>query len=245
MVTPDRRRRAVVVLQERFGVSERRACRVVGQHRSTQRRCPRPEPAEDEKLRRRLRQFAREHPRLGWRKAHAVVSREGWLINHKKLRRLWREEGLVRPAPSKRKIRRPGSGVDLARAEYPNHVWAIDFQFDETADQRRLKLANIIDEHTREALDIHVDRSITADDLVERLDRLAGQRGAPRYVRMDNGPRTRRLGAPGLVSAQRDRHRRYRSGLAVGEPMDRVVQRSAPRRMPQHQPVRVGHRSPG
>ena len=74
MVTPDRRRRAVVVLQEPFGVSERRACRVVGQHRSTQRRCPRAEPAEDAKLRRRLRQFAREHPRLSWRKAHAVVS---------------------------------------------------------------------------------------------------------------------------------------------------------------------------
>ena len=78
MVTPDRRRRAVVALQERFGVSERRACRVVGQHRSTQRRCPRPEPAEDVKLRKRLRRFAREHPRLGWKKAHPVVRQEGW-----------------------------------------------------------------------------------------------------------------------------------------------------------------------
>lgn len=188
MVTPDRRRRAVAVLQERFGVSERRACLVVGQHRSTQRRCPRPEPAEDVKLRKRLRRFAREHPRLGWRKAHPVLRREGWTVNHKKLRRLWREEGLVRPAPAKRKVRRPGTGQPLARAEYPNHVWAIDFQFDETADGRRLKLANIIDEHPREALDIWVDRSITADDLVERLDLLAAERGAPGHLRMDNGP---------------------------------------------------------
>lgn len=188
MVTPDRRRRAVGVLQERFGVSERRACRVVGQHRSTQRRCPRPEPEADVKLRRRLRRFAREHPRLGWRKAHPVVRREGWAVNHKKLRRLWREEGLVRPAPAKRKVRRPGTGGQLFRAEYPNHVWAIDFQYDETSDQRRLKLANTIDEHTREALDIHVGRSITSDDLVERLDRLAAQRGAPGHIRMDNGP---------------------------------------------------------
>ena len=98
MVTPDRRRRAVVVLRERFGVSERRACRVVGQHRSTQRRSPRPEPVEDEKLRRRLRRFARRHPRLGWRKAHVVVCREGFVVNHKKLRRIWREEGLRRAA---------------------------------------------------------------------------------------------------------------------------------------------------
>lgn len=189
MVTPDRRRRAVVVLCERFGVSERRACRVVGQHRSTQRRTPRPEPAEDTKLRRRLRTFAREHPRLGWKKAHPVLRREGWMVNHKKLRRLWREEGLVRPAPSKRKIRRPGtSDGTLLSADCPNHVWAIDFQFDETSDGRRLKLANVIDEHTREALDIYVARSITADVVVERLDRLAAERGAPRHLRMDNGP---------------------------------------------------------
>lgn len=77
MVTPDRRRRAVMVLRERFGVSERRACRVVGQHRSTQRRPVRPEPVEDENLRRRLRHFARRHPRLGWRKAYVVLRREG------------------------------------------------------------------------------------------------------------------------------------------------------------------------
>jgi len=164
MVTPDRRRRAVVVLVERFGVSERRACRVVGQHRSTQRRSPRPEPTEDVKLRRRLRRFARRHPRLGWRKAHVVVRREGFVVNHKKLRRLWREEGLRQPPPRKNKKRRPG-GIDgvLFGAEYPNHVWGLDFQFDETADLRRLKLLNIVDEHTREALATDVARSITAD----------------------------------------------------------------------------------
>ena len=151
MVTPDRRRRSVVVLCERFGVSERRACRVVGQHRSTQRRPARPVPAADEKLRCRLRQFARAHPRLGWRKAHDVVRREGWTVNHKRLRRLWREEGLRRPPPAKNKKRRPGSAESvLLRANAPNQVWALDFQFDETADQRRLKLLNIVDEHTRE-----------------------------------------------------------------------------------------------
>lgn len=189
MVTPDRRRRAVVVLQERFGVSQRRACRVVGQHRSTQRRPARPEPTEDEKLRRRLREFARRHPRLGWRKAHDVVRREGWTVNHKRLRRLWRDEGLRRPPPRKAKQRRPGSADGtLLRAEYPNHVWGLDFQFDETADLRRLKMLNIVDEHTREALAMDVARSIAADDVVAVLERLVGERGAPAFIRMDNGP---------------------------------------------------------
>lgn len=189
MVTPDRRRRAVVVLQGRFGVSERRACRVVGQWRSTQRRPARPMPVVDEKLRRRLRVFVRRHPRLGWRKAHDVVRREGFVVNHKRLRRLWREEGLRRPLPRKNKRRRPGTsnGV-LLRAEHPNHVWALDFQFDETADLRRLKLLNIVDEHTREALAMDVDRSMGADQVVACVERLVSERGVPRHLRMDDGP---------------------------------------------------------
>ena len=76
----------------------------------------------------------------------------------------------------------------LLRAEYPNHVWALDFQFDETADQRRLKMLNIVDEHTREALDMDVNWSTGADAVVARLKRLVAQRGAPEYLRMDNGP---------------------------------------------------------
>ena len=189
MVTPDRRRRAVVVLVERFGVSERRACRVVGQHRSTQRRAARPIPVADEKLRCRLREFARRHPRLGWRKAHDVVRREGFVVNHKKLRRLWREEGLRRPPPRKNKKRRPGGlNGTLLTASHPNHVWGLDFEFDETADLRRLKLLNIVDEHTREALAMEVNRSITGDDFVATLERLVTERGAAQYLRMDNGP---------------------------------------------------------
>jgi len=189
MVTPDRRRRAVAVLVERFGVSQRRACRVVGQHRTTQRRPSRPEPPQDAKLRSRLRRFARNHPRMGWRKAHTVVRREGYCVNHKKLRRLWNEEGLRRPPPKKNKKRRPGGldGTQL-QATHRNHVWGLDFEFDETADLRRLKLLNIVDEHTREALAMDVDRSITADKLVAVLERLIAQRGAPGFIRMDNGP---------------------------------------------------------
>jgi putative transposase len=126
---------------------------------------------------------------LGWRKAHVVVRREGFVVNRKKVRRLWREEGLRRPPPGKNKKRRSG-GLDgtLLTAEHPNHVWGLDFEFDETADLRRLKLLNIVDEHTREALAMEVGRSITGDDVVAVVERLVTERGAPRYLRMDNGP---------------------------------------------------------
>ena len=172
---------------DRFGVSERRACRITGQHRSTQRLACRPVPDEEDKLRRRLRDIAREHPRWGWKTAHAILRREGWAINRKRTQRLWRAEGLRRPAPCKRKRRRPDSG-ELFRAERPNHVWALDFQFDETADHRRLKLLNIVDEHTREALAMRVGRTCDADQVVAVIDALAAIRGAPGHLRMDNGP---------------------------------------------------------
>ena len=117
MVTPDRRRVAVARLQERFGVSERRACRVVGQHRSTQRRPKAPPSANEVHLREQLRDFARIHPRLGWRKAHVVACREGLVTNPKRTRRIWRDEGLQRPP--QRKAKRLGSPTGLRRGCAP------------------------------------------------------------------------------------------------------------------------------
>jgi putative transposase len=178
----------VVVLVERFGVSQRRACRVVGQHRSTQRLAHRPRPVEDDKVRRRLRAIARVHPRWGWKTAHVLLRREGHTINKKRTRRLWRDEGLRRPAPCKRKRTRPPGGGPLLRAERPNHVWAVDFQFDETADRRRIKLCNVVDEFTREALAMRVARNCTAEDLITVIATLVAERGAPTHLRMDNGP---------------------------------------------------------
>ncbi len=168
-----------MVLTERFGVSERRACRVVGQHRSTQRRCPRPPSSGEAKLRRRLRQIAKTHPRWGWKKAHDVLRREGWTINAKRTRRLWRTEGLKRPVTCRKRRRlHPSTAVRL-EATRPNEVWAVDFQFDETADYRRLKLTNIVDEFTREALAMEVNRGSTADDLIDVIEHLVAERGAP------------------------------------------------------------------
>ena len=189
MVTPDRRRVAVERLQERFGVSQRRACRVVGQHRSTQRRPKAPPSVAEVHLRERLRDFARTHPRLGWRTAHTVACREGLVTNTKRTRRLWRDEGLQRPPQRKAKRRRLGDGTaSRLRARHPNDVWALDFQFDETADLRRIKLLNVVDEYTREALAIDASHSIDADGVIATVQRLVAGRGAPAHLRMDNGP---------------------------------------------------------
>ncbi|MDZ5089071.1 IS3 family transposase [Mycolicibacterium parafortuitum] len=188
LLTPNRRRRAATMLRERFGVSERRACTVVGIHRSTMRLTPSPMTTEEVELRSWLRRFSTDRPRWGWRRAAKMARRAGWQVNNKRIRRLWREEGLRVPQ-RRRKKRLTGIGVAVGAMSpiRPNVIWAMDFQFDTTADGRTIKMLNIIDEFTREALSIEVDRSIDADGVVDVLDRLALVHGAPHYVRFDNG----------------------------------------------------------
>jgi putative transposase len=189
MVTPELRRRVVKHLQGRFGVSERRACKLVGQARSTQRKLPAPPQALQQRLREWLRAFSARHPRWGWRRATTLARKAGFVVNRKRVQRLWRDEGLKVPYRRKKKVPL-GIGVQVG-AFCPlaaNVVWAIDFQFDQTEDAKTLKLLNIIDEFTRECLAIEVARSITSDQLVAVLERLAAERGAPAYLRMDNGP---------------------------------------------------------
>jgi putative transposase len=177
------------MLQARLGLSQRRACEIVGQHRSTQRH--RPAPADpDRELRARLRRFARRHPRWGYRRAHAVLVREGHVVNRKKIQRLWREEGLRVPV-RRRKRYRIGVGdtpADRLQADQPDHVWALDFQFDVTATGRTIKILHVVDEFTRESLADVVAYSIDANATVATLDKIVGARGAPAFVRCDNGP---------------------------------------------------------
>jgi putative transposase len=177
-------------LQRVLGLSQRLACQIVGQHRSTQRHQP-IEPDRDQALREQLRQFSRAYPRWGYRRAHAVLRQQGWTVNRKAIQRLWREEDLRVPA-KRRKRQRLGASTcpaDRLAAEHPNHVWALDYQFDQTQDGRRLKLLNVVDEHTREALTIQVNRRIDTDATVTVLDRLVAERGTtPRFIRCDNGP---------------------------------------------------------
>ena len=110
------------------------------------------------------------------------------MVNRKRIRRLWREEGLRRPPQCRKRRRVRPDSPERLRATRPNHVWALDFQFDETADYRRLKLLNIVDEYTREALAMRVGRTCTADDVIAVIEGLVDGRGAPGHLRMDNGP---------------------------------------------------------
>jgi putative transposase len=200
------------MLMDRKGLSERRACQIAGQHRSTQRRpaCVR---VDDGALRARLRRFSKDRPRWGYRRAHAQLREEGWEVNRKRVQRLWREEGLRVPVRRRKRQRLGDSTVPAKRlsAEHPGHVWALDFQFDQTADGRILKLLHVIDEFTREALDVLCERRIDADLTVARLERLAGKRGAPEHVRCDNGPEL-------TANALRDWCRFSRAGSAYIEP---------------------------
>lgn len=177
------------MLGDRLDVSERWACQMVGQHRSTQRYAP-TRAGDDAALRRRLRGISKDRPRWGYRRAHALLAGEGWAINRKRVQRVWREEGLRVPARRRKRQRLGDSTVPASRltAQRPNHVWALDFQFDQTADGRNLKLLNVVDEYTREALQMLVERRIDADGTVRVLERLTVLRGAPEHVRCDNGP---------------------------------------------------------
>ena len=187
LLTLNRKRGATVMLRERFGVSERRACRVVGLHRSTQRLEPPVVDDDEQQLRGFLRDFSRASTRWGWRRA-AKMPRE---VEGQQQAggRLWRDEGLRVPYKRRKKrLTGPGSHVGAMCPIRPNALWAMDFQFDITVDGRTIKLLKVIDEYTRECPAIVVDRSIDADAVVALLDQLATERGAPGFVRFDNGP---------------------------------------------------------
>lgn len=174
-----------------LGVSERFACRATGQHRATQRHetVSATVADPDAPLREWLRAYAKDHPRRGFRPAYHDARGEGWTVNHKKVQRLWREEGLRVPVRRRRKRHGMSTASLEVTADAPNRVWAVDFQFDVTTDGRPIKIVSIIDEHTRECLGGMVERNITGDHLVDELDRLAAVRGTfPTVLRCDNGP---------------------------------------------------------
>ncbi|OBA45110.1 integrase [Kocuria sp. ICS0012] len=165
------------------------ACRLAGLSRSAYRRPLQGETTADPDLALRdwLRAYAKKHPRWGYRRAYHDARGEGWVVNHKKIQRLWREEGLR--VPQRRRRKRVGSStVDAPAAVAPNLVWAVDFQFDADEQGRPIKICSIVDEHTRECIGGLVERSITADRLTAHLEDLVAVRGAPAVLRSDNGP---------------------------------------------------------
>jgi transposase InsO family protein len=188
-LSPAKRRRATIHLTNQYVVSQRRACRVTGQPRATQRYVPR--PATDEPaLIARIIALATRFGRYGYRRITALLRQEGWRVNHKRVERLWRQEGLRVPAkqPKRGRLWLADGSLVRRRAERPNHVWSYDFVFDRTADGRPVRLLAIVDEYTRECLSLDVARRLRSDDVLARLAQLFVERGPPTYLRSDNGP---------------------------------------------------------
>lgn len=172
-----------------FEVSERRACEVVEQARSTQRY--EPQEADDEgPLVARMLELVRRHPRFGYRRIWILLRREGFAVNRKRVYRLWRREGLKVPRKQrkKRRLGTSANGCRRQRSERKNHVWAWDFMHDRTSDGRPLKWLTIVDEYTRECLALRVGRSIKAQDAIDVLVELFAMHGVPEHLRSDNGP---------------------------------------------------------
>ena len=170
-------------------MSERRACAVLGQHRSTQRKAP--QGREDEaRLTADIVELARQYGRYGYRKIAALLRRAGWLVNDKRVERIWRREGLKVPQKQPKRGRlwlTDGSCIRL-RAERPGHVWSYDFVEDRTHDGRKYRMLNILDEFTHESLAIRVARRLKAIDVIDVLSDLFILRGVPGHIRSDNGP---------------------------------------------------------
>ena len=181
----------MVWVRERFGperVSERRACRVLGQARSTQRRI-RQIPKEEAQLVIRMVELASQYGRYGYRRITAMLRWEGWKVNPKRVERLWRQEGLKVPSrqPKRRRLwLHDGSCVRL-RPTHRNHVWSYDFLHERTQEGRAFRLLTILDEYSRECLSIDAQRQMNHQDVLERLAELFVGRGVPEYLRSDNG----------------------------------------------------------
>jgi len=137
-----------------------------------------------------MKRLAGRHPRYGYRFITAKLRQEGWQVNHKRVQRLWRKEGLQVPYRRNNK-KSPGSSENACyakKAEFINHVWTYDFIEDRTEDGRKLKFLTVLDEYTRESPAIEVERSIKAEYVVGVLEYLVAVRGAPKFIRSDNGP---------------------------------------------------------
>jgi transposase InsO family protein len=188
-VSPSRKREAVGELRDQFKTSERRACRVLSQPRSSQRRKAKPR-GDEAALVKRMLELVRMRPRFGYRRIAALLREEGFRASSTRLLRLWRREGLKVPR-KKRKRRRLGTsagGVLRRRAEAKDDVWCWDFVFDRTVSGSPLKWLSIVDEFTRECLVLKVDRGITSEAVIDWLAELFAMRGVPRCIRSDNGP---------------------------------------------------------
>ena len=229
-MTPATRRETIHRVQERWGFSERRACRLLGIHRSVARY--RRVGSDAPELLKRLRSLAAERRRFGYRRLWVLLRREGFGVNHKRVYRLYREEGL---SVRRRKRKRMAgiARVPTMAPERPNQRWSMDFVSDALASGRRIRVLTVIDDFTRESLVMEVDTSLPGLRVTRVLDRLAIDRGLPELITGDNGPEF----AGRILDAWAYAHGVHLHfidpGKARAECVHRELQRAASRRVPQ------------
>lgn len=173
---------------EKFGISERRACKILNQNRAVQRYtvkfCP-----EEDRLTRDIIELAQLYGRYGYRRIAALLRDKGWKINTKRVARIWKIQGLKVPKKQQKRARlwdQEHACIRL-RPEHKDHVWSYDFMMDRTHNGRPFRTFNVIDEFTRECLAIKVARKLTSEDVENTLAELFKTRGVPKHVRSDNG----------------------------------------------------------
>ena len=185
-MTPSRRRDVVTHLRLAYRVSERCACGATGFPRSSQRYRSQADPQNE--LRLRLKELAAVRVRYGYRRLHVLLRREGWPVNHKRIYRLYRLDGLVIRQKTPRRKRSSRYRGDRLAITRPNQTWAMDFVSDTLFDGRPIRVLTVVDCHTRESLAIEPRASFRAYQVAEALDRITRERGRPKSIRCDNGP---------------------------------------------------------
>ena len=173
----------------KFNISERRACKALEQPRSTQRR-KKVIKFDEELLRRSIVKLACDYGRYGYRRITALLNQDGWRVNHKRVERIWREEGLKVPKkqPKRKRLWLNDGSVVRLKPMHKNHVWSYDFVHERTSDGRAIRMLTVIDEFTRECLAIHVGRKMDSNEVLYKLSELFIEHGIPENIRSDNGP---------------------------------------------------------
>lgn len=175
-------------MQQKLDISERRACKALGQSRGLQRRTP-VRAGNEAALTEAIVRLATRYGRYGYKRITALLRVEGWVVNHKRVERIWRQEGLKVPQKHKKRGRlylNDGSCIRL-RACWPNHVWSYDFVADRLIDGTKIRTLTVVDEYTRECLALRTGYNLKADDVMDVLTRLFTTRGIPDHIRSDNG----------------------------------------------------------
>ncbi len=205
-------------MQQELGISERRACRAFGQHRSTQRNVPQGR-ADEDRLTDDIIELADKYGRYGYRMIAGLLNNAGWHVNHKRVERIWRREGLKAPQEQKKKGRlwlNDGSCVRL-RPKRPNHVWPYDFVQDRTADGRAYRTLNIIDEYTKEALMIRVDRKLNSTRCAGCTDRPVHLARPAGTHKVRQRPGIHRSQSAGLDRSRWSQDGLYRARITLGK----------------------------